>query len=213
MAQTRRQVPLRGPARHVVVSSDGGRVRIRTNKSGPKTRKGRHRYNTDWKEPRLLIIYITDEDGKLDKIFSPYIDGTLNEPDAIFALLKYYLTRIGVTSADKVLFVSDGALWIWERVPQLITALGLNADQVCELIDFYHAIEHLNSLAKLQSAWAQANREKRVRKNRRCLKKGKVEQVIANIVEVCKGTRKKLLKRERDYFVKNQHRLCYQTVC
>ncbi len=125
-------------------------------------------------------------------------------------MLKYYLTRIGVTSADKVLFVSDGALWIWERVPQLITALGLNADQVCELIDFYHAVEH--SLTKLQSAWSQANREKWVRKNRRRLKKGKVEQVIADIVEVCKGTRNKLLKRERDYFVKNQHRLCYQTV-
>ncbi len=98
--------------RKIVVSSDGGRGRIRTNKPGPKTRKGRHRYKTDWKEPKLLIIYITDEDGKLDKKFSPYIDGTLNGPDAIFAMLKHYLTRIGVTSADKVLFVSDGALWI-----------------------------------------------------------------------------------------------------
>jgi len=35
--------------RRVVVSSDGGRVRIRRNKKGQKTKKGRSRYHTDWK--------------------------------------------------------------------------------------------------------------------------------------------------------------------
>ena len=43
--------------RRVVVSTDGGRIRIRTTKRGPKTAKGRNRYRTDWREPKLLIIY------------------------------------------------------------------------------------------------------------------------------------------------------------
>ena len=34
----------------VVISTDGGRIRIRKNKRGPKTKKGRNRYSTDWRQ-------------------------------------------------------------------------------------------------------------------------------------------------------------------
>src|SRR3954453_21406072 len=40
--------------RRVVVSTDGGRIRIRTTKRGPKTARGRNRYRPDWREPKLL---------------------------------------------------------------------------------------------------------------------------------------------------------------
>ena len=40
----------------VVVSLDGARVRGRRKKRGPKTKKGRNRFHTDWKEPKLLIL-------------------------------------------------------------------------------------------------------------------------------------------------------------
>ena len=43
--------------KRVVVSLDGGRVRVRRKKRGPKTQKGRNRFHTDWKEPKLLILY------------------------------------------------------------------------------------------------------------------------------------------------------------
>ena len=39
--------------KRVVVSLDGGRVRVRRKKRGPKTKKGRNRFHTDWKEPKL----------------------------------------------------------------------------------------------------------------------------------------------------------------
>jgi len=42
--------------RRVVVSVDGGRVRIREKKRGPKTKNGRSRYHGAWSEPKLLII-------------------------------------------------------------------------------------------------------------------------------------------------------------
>ena len=42
--------------KRVVVSLDGGRVRVRRKKRGPKTKKGRNRFHTDWKEPKLLIL-------------------------------------------------------------------------------------------------------------------------------------------------------------
>ncbi len=76
--------------RRIVVSVDGGRLRVRRNKRGPKTKKGRHRYHTNWREPKLLIIYVIDDEGNMDHTWTPIIDGLLKDhgraPDAIFDL-------------------------------------------------------------------------------------------------------------------------------
>src|SRR5215470_3621012 len=42
--------------RRVVMSSDGGRLRLREHKRGPKTKKGRRRYTGAWREPKVLIV-------------------------------------------------------------------------------------------------------------------------------------------------------------
>ena len=198
--------------RKVIVSTDGGRVRIRKKKTGPKTKKGRNRFKTDWREPKLFIIYIANEQGRLDKTFAPFLDGTLKGPDEVFAMMAYYLKKLKVNSADKLLFVADGALWIWDRVQPLISALNINAEQVYELIDFYHAVEHLSSLAKLKTSWTQAERDKWVRKHRRNLVKGETSTVIEAIKQACKGSKNKLVKRERAYFLKNESRMQYGDV-
>jgi hypothetical protein len=50
-------------------------------------------------------------------------------PDAVFGLIKFYLAQFTITKTDKILFVSDGARWIWNRVPELMKSLGLAATQ------------------------------------------------------------------------------------
>jgi len=133
--------------RRVVISTDGGRTRLREKKRGPRTAKGRTRYHGSWREPKLLIIYVVDAYGKQEKSFNPFIDGGFNGPDGLFLLLKGYLESLCIQEADKILFVADGAHWIWNRVPELIKALGLNSERVYELLDFYHAVEHLGKVA------------------------------------------------------------------
>ena len=76
--------------KRVVVSLDGGRVRVRRKKRGPKTKKGRNRFHTDWKEPKLLILYVVGDDGRPSQTWAPSIDGTLRGPEAVFALLLSY---------------------------------------------------------------------------------------------------------------------------
>ena len=110
--------------RLVVISTDGGRIRIRKNKRGPKTKKGRNRYSTDWREPKLLIIYVVNNEGRMERKFSPFIDGAMKGPDAVFGLLRFYLSRLKLSTADQILFVADGARWIWRRVPQLLKDIG-----------------------------------------------------------------------------------------
>ncbi|WP_321415245.1 hypothetical protein [uncultured Desulfobacter sp.] len=137
--------------RRVVISTDGGRTRLREKKRGPRTAKGRTRYHGAWREPKLLIIYVVDAHGKQEKSFAPFIDGCFNGPDGLFLLLKGYLKSLCIQKADKVLFIADGAHWIWNRVPGLIKALGLNPESVHELFDFYHAVEDCRITKKLVS--------------------------------------------------------------
>jgi hypothetical protein len=192
--------------RRVVVSTDGGRIRIRTTKRGPKTAKGRNRYRTDWREPKLLIIYVVDEKGQMDRKFLTVIDGTLGGPDAIFKLMEFYLSELKITTADKVLFVADGARWIWNRVGALLQRLGVKPDQVGELVDFYHAVEHLGKIAALRRRWTAQERQAWIGRQRRHLRKGKVEEVQAAIDVVCGSHPSKALKRERDYFRRNSRK-------
>ena len=196
----------------VVVSTDGGRMRIRQKKRGPKTQKGRNRYTTEWKEPKLLIIYTVNEKGETDRTVAPFIDGTLKGPNATFALIRYYLGKLNICKADKVLFVADGARWIWTRVPALMASLGLRPSQCYELIDFYHAAEHLGKVADLQKRWKKAEKKRWINKHRRLLKKGETDKVINAIHELCKGRRIKNLRRELNYFIRNRERLSYDKI-
>ena len=195
--------------RRVVISSDGGRIRLREAKRGPKTKKGRQRYTGAWREPKVLIIYVVDAEGKREASFAPVIDATLKGPDAVFALLRTYLQRLSITQADQVLFVADGAPWIWKRVPLLVQALGLAAKQVHELLDFYHAVQHLAQVAALRNDWSAKARSRWRTQQRRLLLRGQVEQVIAAVRAICRGRNSKAIRTQRDYFIKNQSRMAY----
>lgn len=195
--------------RRVVISSDGGRLRLREPKRGPKTKKGRRRYTGAWREPKVLIVYVVDAEGKQESRFAPFIDATLQGPDAVFALLRTYLQRLEITLADHVLFIADGAPWIWKRVPLLVHALGLAAAQVHELLDFYHAVQHLGQIAALRKDWSAKARAHWRTHQRRLLMQGEVEQVITAVRNLCRGRNSKAIRRHREYFTKNQHRMAY----
>ena len=215
-AQQAGQIPLNEEdslqGRRVVISTDGGRTRLREKKRGPKTSKGRTRYHGKWREPKLLIIYVVDAEGKQEKSYSPFIDGCFNGPDGLFRLLKAYLEALCVDQADQVLFVADGAHWIWNRVPGLVRKLGLNPDNVHELLDFYHAVEHLGKVAGLRKKWSAKDRKSWVKKHRGLLLKGEAAAVVQAVQAICRGRNSKAIKTEREYFVRNEHRLSFPAV-
>ncbi len=201
-----------GAGRRVVISSDGGRMRLREIKRGPKTTKGRRRYTGAWREPKVLIVYVVDAEGKREASFAPFIDATLKGPDAVFALLRSYLQRLEITQADQVLFIADGAPWIWKRVPLLVQALGLAVEQVHELLDFYHAVQHLSQVVALRKDWSAKARARWRTQQRRFLLQGQVEQVIAAVQALCRGRHSKAIRTQRNYFIKNQSRMAYATL-
>jgi hypothetical protein len=189
--------------KRVVISTDGGRLRVRKNKRGQKTKKGRSRYRTDWREPKLLVIYVVDEKGRLDQEFAPVIDGTLQGPDEVFRLLEFYLRQLEINRATEVLFIADGAKWIWKRVTRLWQRLGLVGVRCRELVDFYHVVEHVYALAALNTSWRASQRKRWATRQRRRLWRGELKEFTEEIERVCRGKRGKGWSRERDYLLRN----------
>jgi hypothetical protein len=195
--------------RRVVISSDGGRLRLRESKRGPQTKKGRGRSTGAWREPKVWLVYVVDAEGKREATFVPVLDATLKGPDAVFALLRTYLQRLEITQADQVLFIADGAPWIWKRVPLLVQALGLAAQQVYELLDFYHAVHHLGQVAALRTDWSAKARTRWRTQQRRLLLRGEVEQVIAAVQDIYRDRNSKAIRTQGGYFIKDKSRMAY----
>jgi hypothetical protein len=162
--------------RRLVVTADGGRVRLREPRRG-KSKKGRKRFKPAWREPRLFMIYAVDEEGRLADDFPPIIDGSLGSCDELFAMLLVYLKGLKVEEASRVLFVADGAAWIWRRVPKLLKALGLQNDKVQQLIDFWHAVEYLGKLAE-SKLLAGTPRKRWVKTQKKRLLRGEIGTVV-----------------------------------
>ena len=202
-------LPETAAGRRVAVSLDGGRIRIRTDKRGQNTPKGRKRYHTTWREPKLLHIWTLDPQGRIDRSFLPVIDGTLRGPEDVLMLIRYYLRELDVQEAAAVLFIADGAHWIWKRFERLILEFSLHPRKVFQFLDFYHALQHLSALASLRTGWSTSYRRPWVCKQRRLLKQGRVDDLIAAIQSACSGRNGKKINVEKRYFIRNRHRLKY----
>ena len=172
--------------RRVVVQIDGGRIRVRENKKRTKKqrrRKGqRDKFNTPWREPKVLTIFEIDEGGKMTKKHrQPLIDGTLLGPDHLAELVAYHLHRLGVAQAELVVFVSDGARWIWDRLDWIEWRAGLDPSRTVHVLDFCHAAHHV-SLALQTLAWDETQRRETYGRLRKLLKGSRWEEVVDQLI-------------------------------
>jgi hypothetical protein len=200
----------------VVLSVDGGRARLRRAKGGRRKTSRRHGYSGEWKEPKVLTIYVVDQDGH--KVSTQEIpltnDGTFGDVDQFMQVLEMHLVRLGIRHAAQVLFLADGAPWMWERIPALLRRLGCPDERLIELLDFYHATEHLSDFAeaafsnpKDAQAW--------FKKACAALKRGHAAALLRQMQTLCaqaKSKHKASLTKELDYFQTRLPRLQYARV-
>jgi hypothetical protein len=174
--------------KRVAAALDGGRVRVRTvikkvRVSGKTRRKP---FRVEWREPKLLIVFETDEKGQMAKGSRPIIDGTLRGPDALIELLAFHLHRLGAAAATVVTVTADGAPWIWARLDWVIARVGLEPARVVEVLDWCHAVHHL-SLALQTLGLSEEERTPRYARLRRSLKKGRSRDVIEELAGPAAG--------------------------
>lgn len=201
--------PLAG--KRVRVGLDGGRVRTRRNRKGRKTKKGRHRFTTPWREPRVMVIDILDESGKPESFRFPLYDALINNADATFSLLIGYLRMLGAAHSETVEFIADGADWIWERIDRLTAEAGIPLEKMVQVVDFYHAGEHLHDAIELCKNLKPKERAKLYQKLRHALRHDPdgIDQVIAKLKELAVTRRGKKMKKALAYFENHAERMRY----
>jgi hypothetical protein len=181
--------------RRVAVQIDGGRVRLRENrkrKKKSKKKKGtRQKFDTPWREPKALIIFEFNEQGKMvKKERQPLIDGTLLGPDHLAELVAFHLHRLGVAQAELVVFVSDGARWIWDRLEWIERRVGLDSSKTVHVLDFCHAAHHV-SLALAALGLSGSARRKVYDQLRKLLKNSRYDEVVWELKNRAKRKRLK----------------------
>ena len=185
--------------RRVAVQIDGGRVRLRENKKRKKNSKkkkgARPKFDTPWREPKVLIIFEFNEQGKMVKKHrQPLIDGTLLGPDNLAELVAFHLHRLGVAQAESVVFISDGARWIWDRLEWIERRAGLDSSKTVHVLDFCHAAHHISLALAALGLTGDARRQIYVRL-RKLLKQSRYDEVVS---ELKKRAKRKKLKAKHE---------------
>jgi hypothetical protein len=175
-----------GQGKRIGAMIDGGRTKLRkttrTQKGQGNAKKQHRRYKTEWREPKLLIVFEMDEQGRMKKGTKPIIDGSFQGPNEIMEVLAMRLHQLGATQAEVVAFRADGAPWIWDRLEWVIKRLGLRDEQVSLGLDWCHAVHHV-SLA-LEPLLKDAERKRVFKKLRKWLKQGRWQQVVNELYKL-----------------------------
>ncbi len=195
----------------VSIGIDGGRLRVRENpKAGRRNAKTRHRkYKAPWREPKVMTVYVIDDNGKKHPRHRAFLDATMGDADAAVALLIGHLRLLGAHKAAHVTLNADGAAWIWGRAQEIRTALGLGEDQFTEIVDHDHALEHVSDISKIPKNWDDAERGRWHRKAKRLINAGRIEALIAHIKTLAVGRRGKAVNSACTYFETHKTRMRY----
>jgi hypothetical protein len=193
--------------KRVIIGLDGGRTRTRVY-NGKLNLKGNNKFDGEWRESKLFVIDVLDENGKPDPKIKPFYGARFSDDD-ILQLLKNFCEELDISSAEQVQIIADGAPWIWLRMKPLLIELGVSEDKIVETLDYYHASEHLSELvAALPKKISKAEKVKKLKAYKENLWSGKIE-----LIERDFRTHFEKLSKENEtainYFTKNKNRMQY----
>ncbi len=193
----------------LVIGIDGGRIRERKKKRGKrKIGLKQQGYHSDWKEPKLVAMYLLDDVGKVVKNSKPVYDATMGNHIECFDMLEKYLVEMSIYKLNRIVFCGDGAPWIWNGISKLCKKLDIQIP-VHEVIDYTHAKQNLSDLLNFLPDKLKG-RKKVVKACNELLFSGKIEKIKEVLSSLLKRTKKRaMLKKWENYFLKNKSRMQY----
>lgn len=145
-----------------------------------------------------------DEDGNAsrDANSTTYV-GAIEDSGNFGKRLDAEAIKRGLYSSDKVVFIGDGAKWIW-------TIADLYFYGAIKIVDYYHAKEHLHKLIRLLFQ----EPEKQVLYEEKWVKlfdSGSIETIIeeATSLNIKTGEIKTQVEKELNYFSENADKMRY----
>lgn len=176
----------------VLISVDGAMVR--------STVKGIQ--GLEWFECRAGLIRSIGKDKRTVTFYT----GGVKSPDEIFDQLG--ASWLKAIPPDCIcVFVADGARWIWDRA-------RLYFPTAIQVLDFFHACEHIDSAAAAWHGTGTANAAQwRSEARTKLLEPGGVRMVLREILEALSKpqnvTNAEALRTEVRYIIQHRHRMRY----
>lgn len=202
MAQERH--PERTPSQLGVLLVDGWQVRHRGPGWGAKkTQQNR----VEWHEMKMGVYYqieqaAVQENGR-GQLAEKVVVSTLGDGVELGEQLHGEARRAGLGRARNLEMLGDGAHWIWNLKDN-------RWKDAVEVLDFYHASEHVWTLGRMLKGEEQAREW--VEPLLHQLRHGKEKKALKTIagLKVPKGKRGGAMKREQNYFAGQEHRMHYR---
>jgi hypothetical protein len=198
--------PARAPTPLAVLMLDGFQVRFRGAGWG-KRKTGQPR--VEWHEAKLGVFYRHERavGGARGQLLEKVVVGWQGEGLELGRRLHWEAQRGGLGRAKAVLAVADGAPWIWNVVTD-------RWGQAQQLLDFYHASQHLWSLGEALHPKDEVARRAWVEARLHRLRHGSEKAVLREIGALprWRGETGKVIRREANYFAEHAGRMNYETL-
>lgn len=196
--------------KRVAIAIDGGRIRLREDDPEARPSKSRRRgFRPEWREPKLFVVYELDSRGRREKKGIVRYDATLGNADDALYMLGDLLKSLGAENAKELIFLGDGAAWIWSRFNFLAEIFSEKGAKTTQIVDFYHAVEHLQLIADEVRGWNALEKLTWVKVNKALLRAGKVEDLMDNCKALCRGRKAKTIRKLLSYFEHHAPRMRY----
>jgi hypothetical protein len=162
-----------------------------------------------WKELKLGRIFNSQEHVKgisknRNLITNSLYVGHLGGHKEFLNKLDYFIEDI--PNSSKV-FIADGAPWIWKWVDDMYP-------DSTQILDYFHAVEHLSEFASLYFK-EQQEKTKWRKQQEKLLSDDKMEEVMETLISLSKtikqATKKDVLKKLINYYQTNKKRMKYKT--
>ena len=198
--------PQRAASELAVFMLDGWQARYRGPGWGKrKTRKNR----VEWHEVKVGVFYLAEQAARTEGgrgVLTEKVEiGWPGEPAELGRRLHCEALRRGLGRAQWILVIGDGAPWIWN----VAADRWANAQ---ELLDFYHASEHVWELGRALYGEDQAREWVEARLHE--LRHGQEEKFLAQLaaLKVPRGPKGQTVREQQNYFARHSHRMHYRAM-
>jgi len=161
-----------------------------------------------FREVKTGVLLLPDERVQTSpgrrSVVRRFVVSCLGDADAIFRRLYAQLRELGWMGRDTlVVIVGDGAEWIWNRATWFIHR--------CEILDFWHALEHAWEFGRLRYGDGSQQADQWVHQIAEDLKAGKVQDVIGRLKRLRPKTAplRESLESLIGYYSQNASRMRY----
>lgn len=161
-----------------------------------------------WGECKSGVVYETHQDasGKDAGVRANHYLSTMETVETFGPLMGVLAHQGGHHTAKEVVVIGDGAPWIWQIAAKQFTG-------ALQIVDFFHAMEHLAKVAEARFGKATAQTQAWLSERANELKTNQLRKVLDDLRawRPSSVAKKQLRKSTYAYFSTNAERMRYQT--